>query len=72
MGWMTAKRRRPIIFQAYFNTTELYPGLVNGAFFWDNCITTEELWKIHWLNLHRRNFSVRGKLAEDSRPGRVR
>ena len=52
------------LFQAYFNTTELYPGLVNGAFFWDNCITTEELWKIHWLNLHRRNFSVRGKLAE--------
>ena len=50
------------IFQAFFNTSERYPGIINGAFFWDNAIATERLWAIHWL--HRRSFAIRGKLAE--------
>ena len=51
------------IFQAFFNTSERYPGIVNDAFFWDNWITTEELWLKWWAG--RRNFDIRGKLAEE-------
>ena len=51
------------IFQAYFNTSERYPGIVNGAFFWDNWITTDALWARWWAG--RRSFGLRGKLAEE-------
>ena len=50
------------IFQAFFNASERYPGIVNGAFFWDNWIATDAMWADHWLG--RRSFAVRGKLAE--------
>ena len=32
------------IFQAFFNASASYPGLVNGAFFWDNWIATDAMW----------------------------
>ena len=51
------------MFQAFFNTSERYPGIVNGAFFWDNWIRTEARWQEWWAG--RRNFDIRGKLAED-------
>ena len=50
------------IFEAFFETTARYPGLVNGAFFWDNWIATDAMWADYWLD--RRSFAVRGKLAE--------
>ncbi len=50
------------IFQAFFNASASYPGLVNGAFFWDNWIATDAMWAEFWLE--RRSFAVRGKLAE--------
>ena len=50
------------IFQAFFNASASYPGLVNGAFFWDNWIATDAMWAEFWLD--RRSFAVRGKLAE--------
>ena len=50
------------IFEAYFNTSERYPGVMNGAFCWDNWIATDALWQEWWAG--RRNFSIRGKLAE--------
>ena len=50
------------IFQAFFNASASHPGLVNGAFFWDNWIATDEMWVEFWLD--RRSFAVRGKLAE--------
>ena len=50
------------IFEAFFHASERHPGIVNGAFFWDNWITTEELWQ-EWA-AGRRNFYIRGKLAE--------
>ena len=50
------------IFEAFFETSARYPGLVNGAFFWDNWIATDAMWADHWLG--RRSFAVRGKLAE--------
>ena len=51
------------ILEAYFNTSERYPGIMNGAFLWDNWITTEALWQEWWAG--RRNFDIRGKLAEE-------
>jgi len=50
------------IFEAFFETTARYPGLVNGAFFWDNWIATDAMWADYWLD--RRSFAVRSKLAE--------
>ncbi len=50
------------IFQAFFNASASHPGLVNGAFFWDNWIATDAMWAEFWLE--RRSFAVRGKLAE--------
>ena len=49
------------IFRAFFHASERYPGIVNGAFFWDNWIATDAMWADHWLG--RRSFAVRGKLA---------
>ncbi len=51
------------IFEAYFNTSERYPGIINGAFFWDNWMATEAHWDDWWAG--RRSFAIRGKLAED-------
>ncbi len=50
------------IFQAFFNASETYPGIVNGTFFWDNWIATDAMWAETWLN--RRSLAIRGKLAE--------
>ena len=50
------------IFQALFETMDLYPGVVNGAFFWDNWITDNEHWEEFWGK--RRNFDFRNKPAE--------
>ena len=50
------------IFEAFFETSARYPGLVNGAFLWDNWIATDAMWADYWLD--RRSFAVRGKLAE--------
>ena len=51
------------IFEAFFETSARYPGLVNGAFLWDNWIATDAMWADYWLG--RRSFAVRGKLAEE-------
>ncbi len=50
------------IFEAFFQTSTRYPGLVNGAFLWDNWIATDAMWADYWLG--RRSFAARGKLAE--------
>ena len=50
------------IFQAFFTASASHPGLVNGAFFWDNWIATDAMWAEFWLD--RRSFALRGKLAE--------
>ena len=50
------------IFEAFFETTARYPGLVNGAFFWDTGSPRDAMWADRWLG--RRSFAVRGKLAE--------
>lgn len=50
------------MFQAFFNTMERYPGVVNGAFLWGNWIASDKKWAEHWAG--RRNFSIRDKPAE--------
>lgn len=50
------------IFEAFFNASARYPGIVNGAFFWDNWIATDAMWAEYWLG--RKSFAFRGKLAE--------
>ena len=50
------------IFEAFFNASARYPGIVNGAFFWDNWIATDAMWAGYWRD--RRSFALRGKIAE--------
>ena len=51
------------IYQALLNTMEKYPGVLNGVFWWDNWIVTDELWT-DFLAGHR-VYSIRGKSTED-------
>ncbi len=50
------------IFQALFETMDNRPGVVHGAFFWDNWIGSDELWARERLE-DRRNFDIRNKPA---------
>ncbi len=50
------------IYQAMFNVMGGHPGVVNGAFLWDNWMTSAELWASYWAG--RRAFAVRDKVSE--------
>ena len=50
------------VFRAFFRTMRRYPGVVNGAFFWDNWIASDEHWQDYWART--RSFSIRDKPAE--------
>ncbi|MXW70879.1 MAG: hypothetical protein F4Z74_05430 [Acidobacteria bacterium] len=50
------------IYQAFFDASERFPGLVNGAFLWNNWIHTKETWARHWAR--ERHYGIRGKPAE--------
>ena len=51
------------VFRALFETMNEYPGVVYGAFFWDNWIASDEHWQ-EWA-AGRRNFDFRNKEAHD-------
>lgn len=51
------------IYQALINTIAQYPGIVNGVFYWDNWITSDERWTGYWAR--RRNYAIRDKLSEE-------
>ena len=51
------------IYQAVLNTMETYPGVVNGLFFWDNWMTSDQLWSEWWAD--HLTFNIRGKPAEE-------
>ena len=51
------------VFRAFFRTMHQHPGVLNGAFFWDNWIASDEHWQALWAG--RRSFSIRGKPAEE-------
>ena len=50
------------MYQALLNTMQSNPGVVNGVFWWDNWIASDELWASEWANL--RNFDIRDKPSE--------
>ena len=50
------------IFKALFAAMDEHPGVLHGAFFWDNWIIDDQEWRDNWLGWRRHNF--RGKLAE--------
>ena len=62
-GFDDGEETQANIYQGLINATNDNPGLVNGAFFFDNWITTEELWNDTWV--YHRGLSIKGKLAED-------
>ena len=47
------------IFEALFRTMDRYPGVVYGAFFWDNWIASDEDWETYWSAW--RNYDIRNK-----------
>ncbi len=47
------------IYRAVLNTIQAYPGVVNGLFFWDNWMASDQLWSEWWAD--HRNFDIRGK-----------
>ena len=49
------------VFRAFFRTMSRHPGVVNGAFFWDNWIAGDDLWQTYWART--RSFSIRDKPA---------
>ena len=51
------------IFRALFDTMESSPGVVHGAFFWENLIASDEMWARELEG--RRHFEIRNKPAGD-------
>lgn len=51
------------MYQALLNTINKYPGVVNGVFWWDNWVSSDEMWEPFWLT--HRFYPIRGKLSED-------
>ena len=51
------------IYEALINTIDQYPGIVNGVFYWDNWIASDEQWARYWAR--RRNYAIRGKRSEE-------
>ena len=51
------------IYEALINTMAQYPGIVNGVFYWDNWIASDEQWARYWAR--RRNYAIRGKRSEE-------
>ncbi len=49
------------VFQALFETMDRHPGVVHGAFFWDNWIASNEDWEQRWTA--ERNYDIRDKPA---------
>ena len=49
------------IFQAFFEIMDRHPGVVYGAFFWDNWIAGNQDWEQNWTA--ERNYDIRNKPA---------
>ena len=54
------------MFQALLNTMAQHPGILNGAFFWDNWMASEDIWQDDGFWVGTRTFGIRGRrLAEE-------
>ena len=64
-GLDDAQETQANIYQALFNTMARHPGVVNGAFFWDNWIASEMEADYFAIERGGRGFAIRGKPAEE-------
>ena len=62
-GLDDGREQQANVIKAMLQTVSAYPGVVYGAFFWDNWIVRAERWAQH-VEAVARGFSFRGKLAE--------
>ena len=62
-GQDDGREQQANVYRALFNTMAEYPGIVNGVFFWDNYVSSDEQWAAYWAG--RRCFGIRGKLSEE-------
>ena len=53
------------MYQALLNTPEQFPGLVNGVFWWENSLSSEELWELTKGGMYR-TYDIRNKPIEES------
>ena len=51
------------VYLGLINAMANSPGVLNGVFYWDNWITSDELWAEWWVN--HRCMSIKDKLAEE-------
>ena len=51
------------MYQALLNVMAKYPDVLDGVFWWDNWITSDDLWSEYWAT--RRSFAIRGKPSEE-------
>lgn len=51
------------IYQGLINAMANNPGVLDSVFYWDNWITSDELWAEWWVK--HRSFSIKEKLAEE-------
>lgn len=50
------------MYQGLINAMANNPGVLDGVFYWDNWMTSDELWAEWWVK--HRSFSIKEKLAE--------
>ena len=51
------------MYQALLDSMNAHPGVLDGVFWWDNWMTSEEMWASYWAG--RRSFAIRDKPAEE-------
>ena len=52
------------LYRGLLNAMDSHPGVVNGAFFWDNWITSNDIWAGYWAK--RRVFAVKDKPSQET------
>lgn len=62
-GLDDGREQQANVYKALFDTMAEYPGIVNGVFFWDNYVSSDEQWSYYWAD--RRCYSIRGKVSEE-------
>ncbi len=51
------------IYKALFNVMDSHPGVLTGAFLWNNMMASDQMWNENYGK--ERGFDIRGKLSED-------
>ena len=51
------------LYRGLLNALDRHPGVVNGVFWWDNWVASDELWAGHWSG--RRAMAIRDRPSEE-------